>query len=123
MNVEKLEEDLRSLFTELGVVGISEKGVRIFMSWYNIYHLLWLIKRFFIIFSYVAIVVLTFKTEFQLEVSTVFKLAFLAGVFFMYAAVFSILPYNEGQKVVKLAVKLIKYYPEHYILKEDEEDG
>lgn len=120
---EEFMEEFKSILADLNVKKVDERGFRIFMSWYNFYHLLWLIKRFFIIFSYAAIVILTIKTEYQLEVSMMFKLSLLSGLFFIYATIFSVLPYVEGQKVINLIKKLVRSYPEHYILKEDEEDG
>lgn len=120
---EEFMAEFKSILADLNVKKVDERGFRIFMSWYNFYHLLWLIKRFFIIFSYAAIVILTIKTEYQLEVSMMFKLSLLSGLFFIYATIFSVLPYVEGQKVINLIKKLVRSYPEHYILKEDEEDG
>lgn len=123
MNDEEFAEEFKTIMSELGVGQVDEEGINLFRSWYSIYHIFWLIKRFFIIFSYVAIFIIVLKTDIIPNASVPFKLAFLSGLFLTYGQIFSVMPYLEGQKIVVLAVRLIKMYPEHYILKEESQDG
>lgn len=123
MNDEEFAENFKTVMSELGVRQVDEEGVGLFRLWYNIYHFFWLIKRFFVIFSYVAIFIIVLRTDIIPNASVPFKLAFLSGLFLIYGQIFSVMPYLEGQKIVALAVRLINMYPEHYIRKEEAQDG
>lgn len=123
MNDEGFAEDFKTIMSELGIRQVDEEGVGLFRWWYSIYHFFWLIKRFFMIFSYVAIFIIVLKTDIIPNTSVPFKLAFLSGLFLIYGQIFSVMPYLEGQKIVALAVRLINMYPEHYIRKEEAQDG
>lgn len=123
MDEEQIAERFKEILTELGVDAVDAAGARLLYFWYTVYRLVWLVKRFFIIFSYIAIVFLVLNSEFKIAVSNAFKIALLIGLFFVFLSVYLLQPYYEGQKVVSMVVKLINNYPEHYRLKEDEEDG
>lgn len=123
MDEEQIAERFKEILTELGVDAVDDAGARLLYFWYTVYRLAWLVKRFFIIFSYIAIVFLVLNSEFKIAVSSAFKIALLIGLFFVFLSIYLLQPYYEGQKVVSMVVKLINNYPEHYRLKEDEEDG
>lgn len=114
---------LNAFIEETEMEDITETGIIIFLRWYVVLRVKWFIEEMFVTFLFAFTVITCWAKGFGLNLSGPIRVALCFGIIFLFTRFRMLASYKKGYDSTKVFMRLANKYPQHYIYKEESQDG
>lgn len=114
---------LSTFIEKTSMDNLTEDGIIIFLKWFLALKVKWFIEKLFVTFLFAFTMATCALNGFGYDLTIGMRLILCIGIIFSFSTYYKLSSYKKSYDSTKILMLLSKKYPQHYIYKEESQDG